>query len=124
MKRKTQLVAESAIIGSLLVLTVVGGSFAGLSRPAEWAALSNPDVVAIKHDPNALSLYYNLTLSLLGEGKFANVSQALRSFPFVNVSPGVNKTALSANSEIAAMNVSVPKAILDFTASKQQIVLN
>jgi len=122
MKRTNQIVAESAIIGFLFVLTVVGGSFEGLSRPAEWAVVSNPDSVAASHDSNALSLYYNNTLSLLGEGKFANVSQLLSSFPFVNVSPSVNQTALTANSEIAAMNVSISKAILNLTTAGQQIL--
>jgi hypothetical protein len=120
LKRTNQLVAESAIIGSLLVLTVVGGSLVGLGRPAEWGVASNPGTVASTHDPNALSLYYNNTLSFLGEGQFANVSQLLRSFPFVNVSPSVNRTALLANSEMAAMNVSIGQASLNLTASEQQ----
>src|SRR6266513_1998752 len=101
MKRTNQLMAESAVIGSLFVLLVVGGSLAGMSRPADWTTLTSPDAVAVRHDPNALSLYYNLTLSLLGEGEFGNVSQALSTFPFVNVSPRVNQTALTANSEFA-----------------------
>src|SRR6266513_1126397 len=117
MKRTNQLMAESAVIGSLFVLLVVGGSLAGMSRPADWTTLTSPDAVAVRHDPNALSLYYNLTLSLLGEGEFGNVSQALSTFPFVNVSPRVNQTALTANSEIAAMNVSVPEAMLDLAAA-------
>ena len=122
MRRTNQLVVESAIIGSLFVLTVVGGSLAGLSRPAEWGSASDPAGVAAAHDPNALSLYYNNTLSLLGEGEFANVSQLLGSFPFVNVSPAVNRTALLANSEIAAMNVSVAGASLNLTASGQDLL--
>src|ERR1700733_12025917 len=111
MKRTNQLVVESAIIGFLFALTVVGGSLVGLGRAGESAAPGNPSAVAATHDPNALSLYYNDTLSLLGKAEFANVSQVLRTFPFVNVSPKVNQTALLANSEMAAMKVSVPEAM-------------
>ena len=121
MKRTNQLVVESATIGFLFVLTILGGSLAGLGRPGGATVLSNPDTVAATHDPNALSLYYNDTLSRLGEGEFANVSQLLRTFPFVNVSPDVNQTAVLANSEIASMNVSVPEAMLNLNASAQQI---
>ena len=109
------------MIGFLFMLTIVGGSLAGLGSAGESAVLSNPDAAATGHDPNALSLYYNNTLSLLGEGKFANVSQLLRTFPFVNVSPKVNQTALLANSEMAAMNVSVSQAVLNLNASRQRI---
>src|SRR5579863_2966419 len=121
MKKSNQLVLESGVIGVLFVLTVVGGSLAGLSQPRGSTVLSDPANVAATHDPDALSLYYNTTLSLLGEGEFANVSQALHAFPFVNVSPKVNQTALLANSEMAAMNVSISEATLNLNASEQQI---
>jgi hypothetical protein len=120
-KRTNELVVESTIVGVIFVLTVIGGSLAGLGVPRGSTILSNPDAVAATHNPDALSLYYNETLSSLGEGEFANVSQLLRTFPFVNVSPKVNQTALLANSEMAAINVSASGATLNLNASGQQI---
>src|SRR5579863_5623462 len=56
MKKSNQLVLESGVIGVLFVLTVVGGSLAGLSQPRGSTVLSDPANVAATHDPDALSL--------------------------------------------------------------------
>ena len=114
MKRDSQFVLESSIIGSLLIFTVLGGSFATLSVPREWSILVNPSSAPTAQEPNALSLYYNQTLSSLGTGLYSNVSLLLSTFRFVNIAAALNQTAQTGNSQIASMNVSVPEAASDF----------
>jgi len=114
MKRDSQLVLESSIIGSLLIFIVLGGSFATLSVPREWSILVNPSSVPASQETNALSLYYNQTLSSLGTGHYSNVSLLLSTFRFVNIPSALNQTAETGNSQIALMNVSVPEAASDF----------
>jgi hypothetical protein len=121
LKRNNQLIAESAIVGSLIILTAFGGISAGFNVPRQWTILQNPNSVTIQHSSSALALYYNTTLSLLGEQKFDNVSFLVKTFHFVNIEPGVNQTALVANGQISYMNVSVPRAISNFGLAGQLI---
>lgn len=121
MKRDNQLVLESSIIGSLLIFIVLGGSFATLSVPKQWSILVNPSTVPAAQEPNALSLYYNRTLSSLGTGHYTNVSLLLSTFRFVNIPPGLNQTAQTGNSQIASMNVTMPKAAFDFQVAANLI---
>jgi hypothetical protein len=113
MKRDNQLIVESSIIGSFLIFVVLGGSIATTSVPRQWSVLANPGSVPSVQDPNGLSLYYNQTLTLLGTGHYSNVSLLLETADFVNFADSLNQTAQTADTQIASLNVTVPRAAFD-----------
>lgn len=121
MRRGSQLVLESSIVGALLISIVLGGGIATLSVPRQWSILVNPASVPAVQEPNALSSYYNRTFSSLGTGHYSNVSLLLDTFRFVNIPAGLNQTALVGNSQIASMNVTMPKAAFDFQVAANLI---
>ncbi|MDG6906668.1 MAG: hypothetical protein JRN20_12885 [Nitrososphaerota archaeon] len=119
MKRSTQLVVESAVIGSLLLSVLLGGIAGGLNVPAPWSSIQNPVQVPNQPDLSALAKYYNLTLSWIALGKYSNVSFSLGTFDFVNIPAKVNGSALIANGEISSLNVSIPLAIMQLDNATQ-----
>ena len=120
MKRTNQLIVESAAIGSLLLMIVLGGAVTSLSSPVQWT-LQNPDNVALTHDLTALALYYNTTLADIAGQEFSNASLILQTFNFTNIPTSVNQTALVANSQLAVVNASIPRAISEFDNASQLI---
>jgi hypothetical protein len=123
-KRTNQLVLESSVVGGLLMMIVLGGALSGLNVPKEWSILQNPDNVGSTHDLGALALYYNTTLTDIGSKNFENASLLIRTFDFVNIPASVNQTALVANSEVASMNASMPRAFSELGNASQLIASN
>lgn len=114
MRRSRQLVVESAVIAAILLLIALGGSIATTLIPPSFASLDNPGSVTKQYDLGALALYYNVTLSDIGTSRFTNASFLLDTFHFANIPPAVNQTALAANADLASVNSTVPRAVLDF----------
>ena len=121
MKRSNQLMVESAVIASVLVMLTLGGSVVTTTIPPSFVALQNPGNVKVIHDMNALAAYYNMTLTQIGTRNFANASFLLVTFPFVNIPASVNGTAQAANSDLATINSSAPKAIAFFAQAQLDI---
>jgi len=119
-KRTNQLIVESAAIGGLLLMIVLGGAVTGLSSPSAWT-LKNPDNVTPAHDLGTLAIYYNTTLADIAGQNFGNASSMLETFSFVNIPTSVNQTALVANSQLALVNASIPKALSEFDNATQLI---
>ena len=82
--------------------------------PPSFTALQDPGLVKVNHDLNALSIYYNTTLTQIGAGNFANASFLLETFRFVNIPPAVNATAQLANSDLATVNSTSANATVLF----------
>ena len=93
------------------MMVALGGAFVSLNVPAPWANIQNPAQVQANTSLPALAEYYNMTLTWTAQGEYSNVSFALGTFAFVNISPRVNQSAIEANGEIGSINASIPLAI-------------
>ena len=121
MRRSRELIIESAAVASILIVISLGGSITtSLSQPA-FSRLSDPGLVTKQYDLTSLALYYNLTLSAIGTGKFDNASFLLDTFRFVNVSPKVNQTAQVANADLASVDSTVPRATLNLGLAQEAL---
>ena len=120
MKASTQLLLQSSVIASLVVMVVLGGSISTTTVRPSFASINNPANVPDQYDPDrpdalpALAQYYNLTLSYIGAERFENASFLLNTFHLVNTPLSVNQTAILANADLAEVNASIPTAIMDF----------
>lgn len=121
MRRSNQLVAESAVIGAVLIAITLGGSVAITTTPPSFQVLDNPGQVAKQSDLSGLAQWYNATLATMGEGLYANASFMLSTFHFVNIPANVNQTALAANRDLALVNASVPRAAAYFDQAETAI---
>lgn len=121
MKRSNQLMVESAVIASVLIMLTLGGSVATTTIPPSFLPLQNPSQVKVDHSSSALAGYYNTTLTQLGARNFENVSFFLETFHFVNIAPAVNSTAQAANSDLASVNVTAANATAIFVEAGQAI---
>lgn len=110
MKRSNQLLIESAIVASLILGLILGGTIAGLNLPSAWTNLPNPSDIQPQFSYASLALLYNTTLTQLANQNFNNVSISLSEFSFLNYPPQLDGVISSANSEISEMNTSIPLA--------------
>jgi hypothetical protein len=120
-KRSRQLVVESAVIASVLVMITLGGSIATTHLPPSFANLQNPASVTKHYDLGALAQYYNATLTDIGTGSYPNASFMLDTFSFVNIPASVNQTALKANADLAALNSSIASASTNLTRAQSAL---
>ncbi len=117
MRASRQLILESAIVAGLLILIVAGGNFAGLQVPAPWANIQNPDNMYQQSSGvsyQEIAIFYNLTLTSLGEARFANTFVISDTFGLLNIPTSVQAEALDGNQEIANINASLPLALTFF----------
>ena len=124
MRRPRELVIESAVIASVMIMLTLGGSVATTTIPGSFFPLQNPTTVTLQYDLSGLARYYNTTLTLIGRGNFANASLLLDTFMFVNIPSSVNATAQAANADLAALNTTIPKALQLFTSARQELQKN
>ena len=118
MRRSNQLVLESAAIASVMIMLTLGGSIATTTVPGSFLPLQNPTTVAPRSDLSGVAGYYNMTLTQLGRGNFADVSYLLSTFGFINVPSDVGATAQAANADLASLNATIPAAQGIFTSAK------
>lgn len=111
MKRSNQLLLESAIVASLILGLILGGTIAGLNLPSAWTNLPNPSEVQNQYNYTSIALLYNTTFTLLSERNFSSASLSLNSFSFLNYPVQLDPVITSGNSEISALNSSLPPAI-------------
>ncbi len=121
MRKSRQLIAESAVIGAILIVITLGGSITTTAVPPSWSNNLDPNLVVRYSDLNALALYYNATLTDLGKGRFSNVSLLISTFHSVNIPPSVDEPALAAIGDVASMNATIPKASTLFDETKLAI---
>lgn len=124
MKRPNQLVLESAVIASVLIMLTLGGSVATTTIPGSFLPLQNPANVTAQVDLSGLARYYNATLTQIGNGGFAGASFLLDTFSFVNIPSSVNVTAQAANGDLAGLNVTIPQAQEAFVSARAAILGN
>lgn len=123
MKRSRQLIIESTVVATFLLAVIIGGMISNSSLPFSWFSIPNPNSVTTQYELSSLALYYNSTLTSLGDRGFTSVSQDLNSFHFIDIPNSVNTTTSSANSEISEMNVTIPDALNYLQNSSRQYEL-
>jgi hypothetical protein len=110
MRRSNQLIVESAAIASVMIMLTLGGSVATTIVPGSFLPLQNPAKVTAQYDLSGIAQYYNVTLTQIGSGNFANASFLLSTFRFVDLPSGVNATAQGANADLRMLNTTIPQA--------------
>ena len=121
MRRPNQLILESAVIASVMVMLTLGGSITTTIIPGSFLPLQNPANVTPQYDLSGLAQYYNVTLTQIGTGNFAGASFLLATFEFVNIPSGVNATAQAANADLAELNITIPQAQRTFASAEAAI---
>ena len=124
MKRPNQLVIESAVIVSVMLMLTLGGSVATTMVPGSFLPLQNPGNVNPQYDLSGLARYYNTTLTQIGTQNFANGSFLLDSFRFVNIPSTVNATAQAADADLVSLNVTIPRALMLLSSASLAIKAN
>ena len=124
MRRPRQLVFESAVIASVMIMLTLGGSVATTIIPGSFLPLQNPTTVTAQYDLSGLAHYYNTTLTQIGTGYYSNASFLLDNFRFVNIPSNVNATAQAANADLAGLNTTIPKVLGLFASARQDIQRN
>jgi hypothetical protein len=124
MRRQRQLVVESAVIASVMIMLTLGGSVTTTIIPGSFLPLQNPSTVSVQYDLSGLARYYNTTLTEIGTGNFANASFLLDTFGFVNIPSNVNVTAQAANADLAGLNTTIPKVVGLFASARLAIKAN
>jgi hypothetical protein len=124
MRRPNQLVLESAVIVSVMIVLTLGGSVVTTTTPGSFLPLQNPNSVTVRYNLAGLADYYNATLTEIGRQDFANASFLLNSFMFVNIPSNINGTAQAANADLASLNTTIPKALTNLAEAKVAIQAN
>ena len=89
--------------------------------PPSFVNLQNPNQVQPSASLNALAIYYNTTLGLIGSRNFANASFLLTTFRFVNIPSSVNGTAQSANTDLAMVEGASANATTIFAKAGSEV---
>ena len=121
MRRPNQLILESAVVASVLIMLTLGGSVVTTTIPPSFANLQNPDQLQASPNLSALATYYNATLSEIGAKNFANASFLLDTFRFVNIPSSVNGTAQSANADLTNVTLASANATRFFAKAESEI---
>ena len=121
MRHQTQLIIESAVIGSVLLGIVLGGSISISGLQSSFSGQNNPNVIPSQYNLTSLALFYNQTLTQISENSFKNASAAIQAASFQNYPNYIAGLADQANGELASINYSLTTAHFDLNESNYYI---